>query len=251
MRRRYDEKAVAKVAKEAFRDAVKRKLTLIGMTAIVTLVILLYLVSLMYTRFGSFTVAVNKYDQIQYGLALSEHRDFSNMTPNLVCRASNEITCIDGRDLANYSIGATDGAEVGKNYLAYTFYCKNTGKKTVNFDQSIVVTNMSLGIEEAVRIRVMSKLNDGELVTTDYAKAAGVENGEAIPEEGTIPFYGQNTVMKDSVVNFQPGEVIKFTIVIWLEGNDPQCIDNIIGGEFKIDMKFSVTGTAMSDEDAE
>ena len=34
----------------------------------------------------------------------------------------------------------------------------------------------------------------------------------------------------------------KYTVVIWLEGNDPECLDNILGGEFKIDMSMSIIG---------
>jgi hypothetical protein len=38
--------------------------------------------------------------------------------------------------------------------------------------------------------------------------------------------------------NFQPGEVDKYTVVIWLEGNDPECINDIIGGELKMQMNL-------------
>ena len=35
-----------------------------------------------------------------------------------------------------------------------------------------------------------------------------------------------------------PGDIDKFTIVIWLEGDDPDCIDNILGGEIKMHMEI-------------
>ena len=34
----------------------------------------------------------------------------------------------------------------------------------------------------------------------------------------------------------EPNQTDKYTILIWLEGNDPECIDNIIGGEMKMSM---------------
>ena len=40
--------------------------------------------------------------------------------------------------------------------------------------------------------------------------------------------------------SFKPGAKDKFTVVIWLEGNDPDCLDNIIGGTMKLDMKFKI-----------
>ena len=42
---------------------------------------------------------------------------------------------------------------------------------------------------------------------------------------------------------FKKGEIDKFTIVIWLEGNDPECTDEIRGGKIKFSMNFSVNDT--------
>ena len=39
--------------------------------------------------------------------------------------------------------------------------------------------------------------------------------------------------------NFNPGDIDKFTIVIFLEGDDPECLDNIIGGEMKMHMDIT------------
>ena len=36
--------------------------------------------------------------------------------------------------------------------------------------------------------------------------------------------------------DIKPGEIDRYSIVVWLEGNDPECIDDIIGGEMKIAM---------------
>jgi hypothetical protein len=40
--------------------------------------------------------------------------------------------------------------------------------------------------------------------------------------------------------NLDPGECTKYTIVVWLEGNDPDCIDWLIGGQLKVDMLMNV-----------
>lgn len=36
--------------------------------------------------------------------------------------------------------------------------------------------------------------------------------------------------------DIKPGEIDRYSIVVWLEGNDPECIDDIIGGEMKMAM---------------
>ena len=35
-------------------------------------------------------------------------------------------------------------------------------------------------------------------------------------------------------------DVHKYTVVLWLEGDDPDCTDDILGGEFKVDMVMNV-----------
>ena len=35
----------------------------------------------------------------------------------------------------------------------------------------------------------------------------------------------------------------KYTIVLWIEGSDPECTDNILGGEFKVHMDFKSENT--------
>lgn len=243
---RYDESTLRQRAEKTHRQLWLSKVTWAALCCIAILIILIYLISLMYTKFGSFTVAVNKYDQIQYGLSLSEHSDFSNATSNLLCRASKVITNIDGQTLQNLDLGAQDGEDNGDNYMCYTFYCKNTGRKTLSYEESMVIANMTLGIEKAVRIRLITKYEGQDAFYVDYARAAGVENGEAVAEPGTEIFYSKNTVMRREVNNFEPGQVTKYTVVIWLEGPDPDCLDDIIGGEFKVDMKFQVLGTGVA-----
>lgn len=217
----------------------------IVLTCLAITITLVYVVSVMYTKFGSFTVTVNKYHQLQYGLSLSETRNFAKPTGRLNCRASEEITNIDGAWLDEYDIGAVDGVDSGDNYLCYTFYCKNAGKETLSYDYSIDITNMTMDLEKAVRVRLITSRGENPSTTVDYARANGVDEfGNAIPEPNTTPFYNKTTVMLETMKDVVPEEIIKYTVVIWLEGNDPDCTDDKIGGEFKVDMKFSVVAAA-------
>ncbi len=220
------------------------------LSVIAVLIALAYVVSVMYTKFGSFTISVNKYHVLQYGLSLSEDRYFLTPTARLDCKASEEMTNIDGTTLDELDLGAVDGNDSGENYLCYTFYCKNTGKEILSYEYGINIASMTMDIEKAVRIRLITNLN-GELDhKTDYARSAGVDDqGNAIPEPNTTPFFNKTTVVKDIVNDFKPNDVMKYTVIIWLEGNDPDCVDSVIGGVMKIDMKFSVM--SVSDTEGE
>ena len=60
-----------------------------------------------------------------------------------------------------------------------------------------------------------------------------------IPEKDTVSFASDTLVVMDHVEKFSPGDKNKYTVVLWLEGSDPECTDNILGGEIKIHMGFN------------
>ena len=202
-----------------------------------------YVVSVLYMRYGAFTVSVNKFDNLDYALTLSESPGFEAFTSRLNAEISETITNIDGRDLPNY-LDNIDGPHNGENYIAYTYYCKNAGNKTVDYSYEAYIANMTLDIEKAVRVRLYV---DGEYVDYAYARTDGIEG----PEPGTTAFQTGDTIVKKIIQNFAPGDITKYTVVIWLEGNDPDCVNKIMGGEFKIDMVMEVVGASHESEQSE
>ena len=232
-------------AGEVKRYRQEKKIIPIVMGCIALLTVIVYVISLLYTRFGSFTVQVNKMQNLNYGIALSEHKD-GKTTARLDCRASKDITNIDGKVLDDAGLGSIDGEANGKNYMCYTFYCLNTGKEVVDYNFSINIVNMTMDIEAAVRIRLINWKNESFVSQEDFAKAKGVlPSGDPEPEPGTIPFFEKKIVCAKKVTGFAPGEYMKYTVALWLEGNDPECLDNIIGGTFKIGMNFEVISAAV------
>ena len=153
------------------------------------------------------------------------------------------MTNIDGRDLP-LNLNTVNGEHNGANYVAYTFYLKNMGTDKADVQYSIIIANMKFGIEEAVRIRLYHGPFDASVANhtdpyVDYAKTRTDGKG---PEPGTTEFLSNNIVMQDEITAMEPGAIERFTIVIWLEGNDPECVDDIMGGVFKVDMSFEIVG---------
>lgn len=211
----------------------------IAIGVIVLLLILGYVISVLYMKYGAFTVMVNKFDNLDYALTLSENKDFGARTSRLNAEIDEIITNISVNSLPNY-LDNIDGAHNGENYVAYTFYCRNEGRTTVTYNYELYIANMTYEIERAVRVRLYV---DGEYTDYAYARTDGVPG----PEPGTTAFQSGNTIVKRNIEHFKPGDVTKFTVVIWLEGDDPDCVDKILGGVFKIDMALSV----LYGEDAE
>lgn len=228
---RSDKRILARTAGEIkrYRNLTKIFSALAG--ALVLVVVIVYIVTILYNKYGSFTVRVNKFDNLKYALSLSETPDFSSPTIRLNSRASQDITCIRTSDLPK-DLNMINGSHNGDNYVAYTFYCKNSGIRTVDYSYQLYIANMTRDIDKAVRVRLYV---NGEY--TDYARTRSDGLG---PEPNTTEFYSNTIITQSNNEKFEPEQQTKFTVVIWLEGDDPECIDNILGGQFKVDMILNI-----------
>ena len=193
----------------------------------------LFALSFMQENMGNFTINLNRLELFRRGVAIADNGDFNNATARLAADAVDNGTNIAADDLPD-NLDDIDGSHNGKNYVAYTFYIRNAGKTDLGYSAKLKVVSASKGVEKAARVRVY---RNGE--PTTYAATAADGN----PEPNTEPFASKDVVTTISHANFRVGDVDKYTVVIWLDGDDPECVDKIIGGavEFGFDFDSSET----------
>ncbi len=201
---------------------------LLGMLTVVTS--LLFVVAALYTESGSFTVTIDKVEMTKYALTLSESPDMSKMTSNLNAEINESITNIAEESIPA-NVDMVDGVHNGENYIAYTFYLQNRGEYEFPVEYSVNMTNITSGLDEAIRLKLYV---NGE--PTVYAKTRSDGTG---PEKGTVEFYSSNVMARGRIDMLKPGEIVKFTVVLWIEGNDPDCLDPLIGGQIKAEMNIN------------
>ncbi len=220
-----------RTAKEIKNYKVTMKILRAALIMMVIVLIVMYIFAVFYKRSGSFTVSLDKYDMVDYGLTLSESREMRYPTSHLNAKIVKDMTNIAEEWLPE-NIDMIDGEHNGDNYLAYTFYLQNAGEVAVSYEYSLEISNITNGLDEAIRVRLYK---DGESCT--YAKTKSNGGGA---EPGTKEFYSSTSVAKERVEAFEAKSVTKFTIVVWIEGNDPDCIDWLIGGQLKLEMDMSI-----------
>ena len=213
----------------------KRKKAFLKTKVVIGLLILVFL--LIFTILGivfnvnKFTITLDNKLQDEKGIILYSDPNEKAHQRKLFASALNDMDNISydwiPKDVHTSSNG---GSHNGDNYIAYTFYIENEGEVSVNYWYSIIIDDVIKRVDEAVRVIVF--LNDEETV---YAKINN-DTGEA--EKNTEPFYKDDVVVLKSRNDFKVGDVDKFTIVIYLEGDDPDCLNDIIGGEIKMHMEI-------------
>ena len=216
-----------KLMKRDFRIKIIRLALLI----LLLFLILLYFILLAIYEAGHFTVILDKNLSWDKGIVIYENAEEKVVSRRLEASRLDVMDNISIKWLPEDIDTAGDGAHNGDNYIAYTYYIENEGKEDVNYWYQILIDDVILNVDEA--IRVMVYLNGEQTV---YAKQNGFTEE---PEEGTKAFYDDETVMLECRENFAPGDIDRFTIVIFIEGDDPDCTNALLGGELKMHMEIT------------
>ena len=219
-------------AKEVKRSAIIIRVIAMLIGLLVALLAIAYAISYFYDKFGSFTVKVNRYDMAKQGLCLSETSEYERTVSRLNAGIVYDMTNISGNDIP-LNVDMVNGSHNGQNYIAYTFYLINSGDDTLSYEGEMNIENVTMGVDEAIRVAIYQ---NGE--KTVYGKTKS--NGKGKESDCDEEFLASTVVMRTQKEGFEPKDRDKYTVVIWLEGNDPDCLDNIIGGTIKFNMIFHI-----------
>lgn len=214
---------------------------------------------------GHFTISMS--DKLfREGFTLSETPEFENPTSHLFCTPVENVPCISIADLPKSVQELTD--ENDGRYFAYTYYIRNEGDNTVDYKWQIRLNSESKNLSKATWVMVFE---DDEMMF--YAEPKENGKAEVLPAYGDdkwayidVPFYEQakepeeqyEIIRETSALTYwrlkpkpfvsdeavaegwqfgvKPMEVHKYTVVIWLEGDDPDCTDELIGGHLGLDV---------------
>ena len=194
--------------------------------ALMLAVAVLFIAAFMQEKMGNFTINLNRLELFRKGIAIDADPYFSRPTARLTAATVVDATNISIDDIPA-DVDEIDGGHNGDNYMAYTYYVRNAGKEDVYYTASITLDACSKGAEEAVRVAVW---RNGKRTVYALPSATGE------PEKDCENFESSGTVCSFTEENFLVGNVDKYTIVIWMEGDDPECVDKIVGGSVEFSM---------------
>ena len=203
----------------------------LGLLIIALFLIIIYFLLRLFYEGGAFTVALDDELARKSGLVMYERLSEKDEKKILKVEQLEFVDNISINWLPTDIDTQGEGTHNGDNYIAYTFYIENKGADTINYWYTILVDDVVKNVDRAIRVMVF---RNGEKEV--YAKA-NERTGQA--ETGTIAFKNDLTVLEKQRKDFKSGDIDRFTIVIWIEGDDPDCVDALIGGMMKIHMDIT------------
>ena len=210
----------------------RRRILRIVLGAVVAVLLIIFIISMLVSKWGDLVIEIDRPLQNR-GIVLSTDPEFKTKSVSLSAKQVQNVTNITYSWLPTDLDTSKDGEHNGKNYVAYTFYCKNEGDEKIDYDATLDITGVAKSADEACRVMVYK---NGE--PNIYAKGKMDKRDEA--EEDATKFVDEKVVMTTNTKDFKPGDVDKYTIVIWIEGNDKECVDEIRDGWVRMKMLFAV-----------
>ena len=206
----------------------KKKFKLAVILLLLLLLILYFVIGIVYNS-GNFSITLDKNLYLDNGIIIYDDFQYKVYRTELLAKAPETFNSIKEIWLPEEIKDYEGGSHNGDSYLVYTFYIENTGDEIASYTREVVIDDVIKNVDAAIRVRIYK---NGEYLT--YAKLSS--EGEVEPN--TVPFIDDKIIMSEDVTNFKPNDIDKYTIVLWIEGEDPACTDNILGGEFKVRMNF-------------
>ena len=217
-------------AKKEKKKKARRTIFKILLVVVILFLVNIYIILALIYRGENFTVTLDSEYGRESGLVIYEDKNKYTRT-FLRSEDIKFFTDISVNWLPENIDNEGDGSHNGKNYIAYTFYAENMGQDTINYWATVKIDDVIKNVDDAIRVMV---IKNGDKVI--YAKNNRTTDQ---PEPNTVPFKDNETVMLEKTENFKVGDIDKYTIVIWVEGDDPECTDDLIGGEIKMHMTLT------------
>ena len=243
-------------------------LALLG--AFVILLTVLFTASVITQMRGHFTINLSE-DMFKSGFTLSETIGFEEPKISLNSDPLENVPCTSISNIPG-DVDAYEGNHHGYDYFAYSFYVRNEGDLPVDYSYQIRIVSESKNVSEAVWIMLFE---DGEM--TYFAEIGADNTPEAIPAVGDnskgytrlplmeqtldkenqyqfitqkreqdyyrvvpVPFETDDIITSGIRYEFGSMDIHKYTVVLWAEGDDPECTDDIIGGHLGLDMNLQL-----------
>lgn len=186
---------------------------------------------------GNFVMEIDP-NAYRRGIVLSADEEFLSPSPRLLADAIINVRDMTYDWLKIDEAIATDGnyADPDYKYIAYTLYIQNIGDETCDVNMNATIVSLQKGLDGAIRFLVI----EDETLEKMYMKPDTVET-EYVDMPEAEHFVSDITIMNGEITNFKPYQIKKYTIIVWLEGQDPDCTDEILGGRIKLRLLFSIT----------
>lgn len=234
-------------AKNVSRGIIVKRLVLVSLIGILLTIVVLYALSYTYANSAGYGIDIIADRNYTQAISLSEQKEYNDAST-----VSLKATGIDLLDNTTYEwileeAGELDteegGSHNGSNHIAYTFYVQNSGDIPLDYTGALQIKHSTRDVETAIRVQIF--INGEATIYTHSYEEIGIGGGpgfdRVLENEGYAveEFYSPD-IVSSTTQNLDVAGYDRYTVVIWLEGNDVDCVNDKHSGELELAWKFTV-----------
>lgn len=236
-----------------------------------------YGIAAIYNKSGDFNISID-HPMEEAGFLLSDTPDFDTSYVSLVGDPIEGITNINindidpnvtkingshnGRNYIAYTFYLKNGSATDSQYQ-YEIKVRHSTKNTENavwvmcFENDVMrlyakanqngspecqyssheFPFIDAAFDQEYMQSTITNENRGNL-TQDIIDYHKFSNLNGVYQLKTLPFVSDNVICRQTGIQIAQNEVHKFTVVVWIEGEDPECVNDILGGTIELALQF-------------
>lgn len=219
-----------------------RRIYRIGVTISFILFVLMGFLTFYGQNTGNFVMTVDE-DAYKRGLVISTDPEFSTVFQWLTAEPVEDVRDISYKSIEVDNVLNTNGPYKGeKKYLAFTFYILNSGVETTDVSYNVYITQEINNMSKAIRFLLITDGNSATDYDTFKMYMSPDEKHHEYPKTyPTASYFADNkTICNEVIKGLRPQQVKKISIMMWLEGEDPDCVIELFGSKIKLEMDFAI-----------
>jgi hypothetical protein len=201
---------------------------------------------------GCFTISLSK-EVSNYNVYISTDEEFKSYSPRLICDSFTNAQQITYTIINTNYVRKANGIYKGNGntYVGYTYYVKNMGRETANLNFRMNIAQAEKNAEDVLWVWYFEGNDDSS--GRMFQKKDDLNNLPA-NWEGYHSSYREreyfinDTTVFDGRFDLKSQEVKKFSLIIWLEGDDPDVNDQIVGGKINFNVEYHLYNEADKNE---
>ncbi len=232
---------------KTFVSLFKKPAFLIGMLVSTFLACAIIIIALfMGQEAGNFVIQVESGDvrkSVKLTENLSEAPTSRLEAPSISSVTNTTYDWFSGK-LSTYHM--TDGITIDEelHIYAYSFYLLNDSEESLEVKSTMYYSNVSNNLDKGIRVMTLSSKQNQEDFQVNGCYQAKDEKEPDEPYGSSYPamteFVSDDTVFEESFLSFDPSTHIKYTILIWIEGKDPDTTNELWNGTIRFTLKLSI-----------
>ena len=205
----------------------------IGITILILLLSMVAFVSYIYQYSGTFVISSSNNEK--GFISLCTNKEFYSPTTFLTAEPKN-VWPVEYLDLDIEKVKNTDGISKEGNYFGYTFYLRNMGEVTVDVEVSVLQDGSVKNLGSCSRIML---IQENRVIGIFKLKDGFIDWQDKTPQNW-LKEYTDKDIYKYTIERIKPEEIIRFSVLIWIDGWDIDCTDDKKSGAVQYGINIDI-----------